>query len=148
MTQTIIVGIWACFATIAGAYGGSYWRTHANDGKVAHEERLEPHKIKPISVPIIADGILKGYISAEFSLLTPKTSGHGQELDPEGYFVDEAFRLIYSNNELDFTKMQKSDLAALTSQITANVNKRIGKEVVRETLVKNFAFIPREELPH
>ncbi len=154
MNQALIVGIWACIVTLAGAYGGVYWRqqsaTAASAG-AAHEEKLEARKVKPITVPIIANGVLKGYISAEFSLMAPKSDphgGHGPSLDPEGYVMDEAFRLIYSDNTVDFTNMQKSVLASLTSRITANVNKRLGSEMIRETLVKNFAFIPREELPN
>ncbi|MGJ0508741.1 MAG: flagellar basal body-associated protein FliL [Methylocystis sp.] len=150
MNQTLIVGIWACVVTLAGAYGGVYFRQQSSaSANVAHEEKLEARKIKPITVPIIADGMLRGYISAEFSLMTPKSDphGHGPSLDPEGYVMDEAFRLIYSENKVDFSNMQKSDLAQLTSQITANVNKRLGSDLIRETLVKNFAFIPREELP-
>lgn len=151
MNQALIVGIWACLVTLGGAYGGVYWRQHKSDSAAAaaHEEKLEPRKIKPITVPIIADGVLKGYISAEFSVMSPKADAHehGPDLDPEGYFMDEAFRLIYAENKIDFSNMQKSDLADLTRRLTANVNQRLGKEFVKETLVKNFAFIPREELP-
>lgn len=151
MNQSIIVGVWACLITLAGAYGGVYWRQHssADAPAAAHEEKLEAHKVRPITVPIIADGALKGYVSAEFSLMTPKVEGHGHAsaLDPEGYVMDEAFRLIYAENRIDFADLRKSNLADLTSRITANVNKRLGKEAIREILVKNFAFIPREELP-
>jgi hypothetical protein len=151
MNQALIVGVWACLVTLAGAYGGVYWRQQSTSSATAaaHEERLEPRKVKPITVPIIADGVLKGYISAEFTLMAPKSDphgGHGASLDPEGYVMDEAFRLIYSENKVDFTNMQKSDLAELTRRITANVNKRLGSETIKETLVKNFGFIPREEL--
>ncbi len=152
MKHTLIVGVWACAVTLGGAYGGVSWRLRASDAPApAHEEKLETRKIKPITVPIIADGVLKGYISAEFSMLGPKNDPHGEhgsDLDPEGYFMDEAFRLIYAENKIDFTQMQKTDLAILTSRITTNVNKRIGKDVVKETLVKSFAFIPRDELQH
>jgi len=154
MNQALIVGIWACIVTLAGAYGGVYWRQQSAASATAaagHEEKLEARKIKPITVPIISDGVLKGYISAEFTLMAPKSDphgGHGPSLDPEGYVMDEAFRIIYSDNSVDFSNMQKSDLASLTSRITANVNKRLGSDLIKETLVKNFAFIPREELPN
>ncbi len=152
MKQTLLVGIWACAVTLGGAYGGVSWRLRAdNPPATAHEEKLETRKIKPITVPIISDGVLKGFISAEFSMLWPKSDPHGAhdaELDPEGYFMDEAFRLIYAENKIDFTQIQKTDLAVLTSRITANVNKRLGREAVKETLVKSFAFIPRDELQH
>lgn len=97
MMKPMIIGIWGCVATLAGAYGGVYWRTHANDTakSAAHEEKLETRKIKPITVPIIGNGVIKGYILAEFSLVSPKGDPHDHALDPEGYFLDEAYRLIY-----------------------------------------------------
>lgn len=150
MKHTLIVGIWACAATFGGVYGGVLWRSRANETPApAHQEKLENRKIKPITVPIISNGAVKGYVSAEFSILGVKTDAHGDHapsLDPESYIMDEAFRQIYAENKIDFTEMQKTDLAVLTGRITANVNKRLGKEAVKETLVKSFAFIPREEL--
>ncbi|CAJ0852718.1 hypothetical protein AMST5_00580 [freshwater sediment metagenome] len=152
MTQALIVGIWACLVTLAGAYGGVYWRQQAASATAAsaHEEKLEARKIKPITVPIISEGVLKGYIAAELILMSPKSDphgGHGASQDPESYVMDETFRLIYADNKIDFSNMQKSDLTQLTSQITANVNKRLGSQVIKETLVKNFSFVPRDELP-
>jgi hypothetical protein len=148
MKQALIVGVWACAVTLGAAYGGAAWRSRPVAApQPAHEEKLESRRIRPLTVPIIADGVLKGYISAEFSVLGPKAEGHG-EIDPENYFMDEAFRLIYAENKIDFTQMQKTDLAVLTSRITANVNKRTGKNVIKETLVKSFAFIPRDEMQH
>jgi len=148
MMKPMIIGIWACVATLAGAYGGVYWRTHANDPakSAAHEEMLETRKIKPITVPIIGSGMIKGYILAEFSLVSPKGDPHEHALDPEGYFLDEAYRLIYGWRDKDFTNMPTSDVAEMTRLITEKVNQRLGKEVVKEALVTNFGFIPRDEL--
>jgi hypothetical protein len=148
MMKPMIIGIWACVATLAGAYGGVYWRTHANDPvkSAAHEEKLETRKIKPITVPIIGNGMIKGYILAEFSLVSPKGDPHEHALDPEGYFLDEAYRLIYGWRDKDFTNMPTSDVAEMTRLITEKVNQRLGKEVVKEALVTNFGFIPRDEL--
>lgn len=150
MTKLLIVGVWACAVTLAGAYGGVYWRSHANDtaSNDAHAEAVETRKIKPITVPIIANNAIKGYILAEFSLVSPKGDPHGKALDPEGYFLDEAYRLIYAWTDKDFTNMPSSDIADMTRRITERVNQRLGKEVVKEALVTNFGFIPRDELQH
>ncbi len=150
MKQMLIVGAWACVVTLGGVYGGSHWRRQGGDAtEPAHEEKLEARSIRPITVPIISDGALKGYISAEFTLLGAKSDPHGEHgsaIDPSNYFLDEAFRLIYAENKIDFSQMQKTDLAVLTGRITANVNQRLGREAIKETLVKSFAFIPRDEM--
>lgn len=150
MTKLLMVGAWACIVTLVGAYGGVYWRTHAGEAghSDTHAEALETRKIKPITVPIIANSTVKGYILAEFSLVSPKGDPHGKELDPEGYFLDEAYRFIYAWTDKDFTNLPSSDIADMTRRITERVNQRLGKEVIKEALVTNFGFIPRDELQH
>jgi hypothetical protein len=147
--QPIIVGIWACVVSLGATYGGVYWRTQASaPAEAAHEEKMDIRKIRPITVPIISDGLLRGYVSAEFNVVGPKADAHSKGLDPETFFMDEAFKIIYSESKIDFTKIKKADLSSLTSQITANVNQRMGHMVVKETLIKNITFVSREDMPH
>lgn len=147
MFRTLLVGLWACFVTLGATYGGAYWRMRPSaESADGHAEKLNEHKIKPITVPIIAGGVLKGYVSAEFTIIGPVADKHDSGIDPKSFFMDEAFRLIYAENKIDFSNIQKSDLNALTSQITANVNQRMGKPVVKETLVHNLTFIAREDV--
>lgn len=147
MFRTLLIGVWACAITAGATYGGAWWRARRDAPPAEHEEKLDVKKIRPITVPIISGGALKGYVSAEFSFLGAKQDGHAEGLDPEGFFMDEAFRLIYGDSRIDFTNIQKADLAALTSQLTANVNKRLGAAVVKETLIRNFTFVAREDMP-
>lgn len=150
MLRTLLVGLWVCIVTLGATFGGVYWRgRQSSSGTAEHAEKLEVRKAKAITAPVIADGVVKGYVSAEFSYVMVPADKHGGggELDPESFFLDEAFRLIYAETKADFTRVEKSDLAALTRQITENVNQRLGKPVVKETLVRNFTFVSRDDMP-
>jgi len=148
MFRILLIGLWVCAVSLGAAYGGAYWRNRQSAAPVKeHAQRLDVRKLKPLTVPVIAGGALKGYVSAEFTMVSPQTDKHEPELDLESFFLDEAFRLIYADMKIDFTDIQKSDLAVLTSQITANVNQRMGKMAVKETLVRNFTFVAREDMP-
>lgn len=149
MFRSLFLGLWVCAVSLGATYGGVYWKSRQTGATTAdHAEKLEVKKMKPLTVPIIAGGVLKGYISAEFSFLVGATDKHDNGgPDPESYFLDEAFRLIYAETKADFTHVDKPDLNALTAQITKNINKRLGAPVVKETLVKNFAFVAREDMP-
>lgn len=148
MFRTLLIGLWACVVTLGATYGGAYWRMRPSEEHGdAHEQKLDTHKVKPITVPIIVGGALKGYVSAEFTFVSPKTDPHDAGLNPESFFMDEAFRLIYAESKIDFSNIQKVELNALTAQITANVNQRLGKSVVKETLVRHFTFVAREDIP-
>jgi hypothetical protein len=149
MMQSLIIGLWACFVSLGATFGGVYMRTHASaSAEATHEEKMDIRKIRPITVPIISDGVLKGYVSAEFNIVGPKGDGHGKGLDPESFIMDEAFKLIYAESKIDFTQIKKADLTALTNEITANVNQRLGHMVIKETLIKNITFVSRDDMPH
>lgn len=150
MLRTLLVGLWVCLVSLGATFGGVYWRgRQSSTGAAEHAEKLEVHKVKAITAPVIAEGVVKGYVSAEFSYLSAPADKHGGggEIDPETFFLDEAFRLMYAETKVDFTRVEKTDLTALTRQITENVNQRLGKPVVKETLVRNFTFVSRDEMP-
>jgi hypothetical protein len=147
--QNFLVGLWVCAVSMASTYAGAYLKTHPLSGVFggARSQEFEVKKVKPITVPIISGGALKGYIAAEFSYLRGDGYQRDDVIDPESYFMDEAFRLIYADNTIDFYKIEKFDLAVLTKKITDRVNERMGAPVLKETLVKNFTFVPREDMP-
>jgi hypothetical protein len=147
--RSLVVGLWVCVVTLASTYGGAYWKSHqnANSSSDNHSEKLEVRKVKAITVPIVSDGSVQGYISGEFSYVVDGANKSRVAIDPESYFMDEAFRRIYANNKLDFHHIEKFDLNELTKEITLHVNQRLGAEYLKETLVKSFTFIPKEEMP-
>lgn len=149
MARTVLIGFWVCMVTLASTYGGVWWKQRPSSAGAGgeHAQKLEVKKVKPISVPVISQGVLKGYVSAEFSFLTVAGDTHSATLDPESYLMDEAFRLIYSDDKLDFDRLEKIDLDALTRKITARVNERMGSAQIKEALVKHFAFVHKEDLP-
>ncbi len=156
MMRTLLIGLWVCAVALGSTYGGAYYKQHASAVAAAGPaEKLEVKKVKPITAPVISGGQLRGYVSAQFEFVV-KASGekeHGEGggggggVDAETYFMDEAFRLLYSENNLDFEHVEKINLDALTKKITDRVNERMGSKVIRETLVKNLAFIAKENLP-
>ncbi|WP_244594634.1 flagellar basal body-associated protein FliL [Methylosinus sporium] len=154
MMRMVLIGIWACVVTLASTFGASYWKSHhsAPAEPAAHVEKLEVKKVKPITVPIISDGMLKGYISAEFAyVVEASNTSHGSgggAVDADSYVMDEAFRRLYADNSLDFRRIEKYDLNSLTRELTKSINQRLGAELVRETLVKSFAFVPKDDIPH
>lgn len=155
MLRMLVIGIWTCAVTLGSTYGAAYWKSHRSSAPAeAHVEKLEVKKVKPITVPIISDGVLKGYISAEFSYVVAASgNSHGGgggagAVDPDSYVMDEAFRRLYADNSLDFRHIEKFDLNTFTRELTTRVNERLGSSLIKETLVKSFAFVPKEDIPH
>ncbi|MFY9629289.1 MAG: flagellar basal body-associated protein FliL [Methylocystis sp.] len=149
MLRTLLIGLWVGAVALASTYGGAYWKLNMAPARtnVVQSEKVEVRKVKPLTAPVISGGELKGYVSAEFAFSLDPSKPLVGGLDPEAYFMDEAFRIIYSDNEIDFQHVKKIDVDALTKRITARVNERIGSDAVKETLVKNLVFVSKDEMP-
>jgi hypothetical protein len=150
MMRTLIIGLWTCAVALGATYAGAQWKQRSATATAAGEtaEKYELKKVKPITAPVIVGGALKGYVSAELSFLGKAAHGaHSDGVEPEAFFMDEAFKLLYSENNIDFQHVDKIDLDAFTKRITERVNERLGAGAIKETFVKNLTFIPEENMP-
>lgn len=147
MLRQILIGAWASLATLAATYAAFYYRTHpAHTATAAPEAHAKPQDLKTITVPIIRDGQILGYISADFSITAPPSQTHGQPPDAEGYVLDEAYRLIYAETDIDLDRIEKIDLNRLTSDIKSRVNNRLKRMAIEDVLVRSFHYVPRDRL--
>ena len=147
MRLLIYTGVWACSATLAATYGGFYYRTHPAQSSVTLSvNHIKPRDLKTITVPIIRNGQIRGYITAEFSIIGQSSEPHEQSPDIDSYVLDEAYRLIYSEADVDFDFIRQTDLARLTSDIKSRVNSRLGKEALQDVLVSSFHYVSSEDV--
>ncbi len=149
MLRIFLIGLWIGAVSLGSTYAGAYWKRRSLSPQTDQvKEKIEVKKVRPITAPVIAGGALRGYVSAEFSYVLDNSAIGQDGLDIESYFMDEAFKLIYSESNIDFDQLEKVDVDALTKKITAKVNERVGSHAVKETLVKNLAFIAKEDMRH
>ena len=147
MFPLFLIAAWVCIATLFGAYGGFRYRTHTLPPEAqASENHFQSVDLKVITVPVIRQGQIKGYVSAEFSITgqLPKSSDDSRNI--ESYVLDEAYRLIYADVDIDFDYIEKTDLNRLTSNLRSRVNTRLEKDTVTDVLVRGFHYVPREEV--
>lgn len=147
MLRTLMICMWIGALSFGSIFAGAYWKKRSlSSGAEQVKEKLEIRKVRPITAPVISGGALKGYVSAEFSVVLTSEAVHEAQ-DIESYFLDEAFKVIYAENDVDFEHPQKIDVVDLTKRITSKANERLGFNAVKETLVKNITFIPKDSLP-
>jgi hypothetical protein len=149
MIKVVMLGVWLCAVTLGAAYGALTWATKS--AEEAHQAAgeaavLQQMQTKVLNVPVIKDGALQGYVLAQF-VFTVET-GKLKELStkPEVVLVDEAFKLIYTGEAIDFRTMRRNDIATLSKLIMTNVNKRLGGAIVHDVLVQEFNYLPRDQL--
>jgi hypothetical protein len=149
MMKAVLLGVWVCVVTLGTAYGVMTWQK----GRSAGEETashgpvvLQQMQTKMINVPIINEGAVQGYVLAQFAYTVEADKLKELSTKPDVILVDEAFKLIYAGEVVDFRHLRRSDIAGLSKVILENVNKRFGQKLVHEVLVQELNYLPRDQL--
>lgn len=147
MSPILFVGVWTLSIALVAVYGGFFYRTRPAPAQAeAYASHAKARDLKTITVPMIRDGQVRGYISADFSIVGEISDPHQQNSEVDSYVLDEAYRLIYAETSIDFDALRKTDLSRLTVDIKSRVNARLSREALQDVLVRSFHFIPRDQL--
>ena len=148
MIRLLAIGLWACIVATGSSYAAGYWL--ARHGKVAGSDEtfqgLEYKKTRTINVPVIAQGAVQGYVVAQFVYTIDSKVLKTLSVPPEAFILDEAFRMIYAEEKLDFRKLGKIDLGRMTQQLVERVDARVKGGVVKDILIQDFNYVGKDEL--
>jgi hypothetical protein len=147
MIRLVLAGLWVCILTAGTSYAVAYWKENGSalSAKDEYLEGLQHLKTRVLSVPMVENGAVQGYIVARFAYTVEAKTMHQLAVPPEPYVVDEAFRRIYADERLDSRKLARYDLSILTAAIKQRVNERMQAEIVQDVLIEDFNYVSREE---
>jgi hypothetical protein len=152
--KLILVGLWACAITLSSCWAVVSWTAAS---KLAESEQAHGHggdksgstlehvRTKMISVPIIAEGAIQGYVIAQFIFSIDAKQLKQLSIRPEAILLDEAFKVIYAGEAIDFRNIKKQDLPAMLKSINEGVNKRFGSQIVESVLIQELNYISKAE---
>ena len=146
MFKFMLVGATSCLIALGSVFATQGYRNRqgarpATNGASA----LEARKTKEINVPKIADGAVKGYVVVSFTYVVDLALLAKSRVAPDAYVVEEAFRGIYDDDTIDFSRPKKFDFKSLNDAIRANVNARLKSEVIVDVILQALQFIPSSE---
>jgi hypothetical protein len=95
---------------------------------------------------MIRGGEIIGYLIIQLSFQADRRVLAEKKLEPLPYINDAAFRAIFSSTDVDFRRLRGSDLDKLTAAIMKEANNRIGADVVRQVLIQQLNFVPKEDI--
>jgi hypothetical protein len=147
MIKSLITGIWACVVTLGAVYYGLSWQLGAelaNKNDRTHEA-LESMKPKMMSVPVIQDGAVQGYIVAQFVFVIDSSLVKHLSVPLDSFLVDEGVKAIYGGEIPDFRKVKRQDLMAMTKTIAENLNKRFGAPIIQDVLIQELNYLPKDK---
>jgi hypothetical protein len=147
MIRLLLIGLWVCTLTAGASYAVVYMGE--NGGLLPQREEyldgLQYLKTRVLSIPMVENGSVRGYIVAQFVYTVEGRTMHQLSVPPEPFLVDEAFRKIYADDSMDFRKLARYDLSVLTTAIKQRVNERMHGDVVKDVLVEDFNYVAKEE---
>lgn len=147
MIKIILVGLWICAVTVASCYGAvMYFSATKSEEDSGAFGGIDYIKTEMTSVPIIHDGEIKGYIVVQLVFAADSQKLKERHLDAAPFLVDEAYRVIYADNHIDFKKMEKQELAKLAKQIMENSNKRLKDDLIKEVLFQQLNYVAKDEV--
>lgn len=148
MIRIIAVGVWMCLATLASSYGAVYYMTHQMPGSTEEAKLggLDYERLRPINVPILENGALQGYVVAQLVFTADSDDLHGMAVPPHPFIIDEAFRLLYADEGLNFRRLERYDLDRLKTNVRETVNARLGKDLIQDILVEEFNYFAKDDV--
>lgn len=149
MMKALLLGVWVSVVTLGAAYGVMTWQKSQSAAEHAEEHgpvALQQMQTKMLNVPIINEGAVQGYVLAQFAYTVEAEKVKELSTKPDVILVDEAFKLIYAGEVVDFRHLRRADIGTLSKAILDNVNKRFGQKLVHEVLVQELNYLPRDQL--
>ena len=141
-----LLGLWIGAVAILSAYFSGIWvnRQHLIElSDMPMQGGMDYEQTRAISVPMIADGRVHGYVVAQFVFTIDGEALQAMAVPPNPYVIDEAFRAIYNDRSIDFENLKRYDLEGLKVRIKTNVNARMRGEFIHDILVEEFSFYPK-----
>lgn len=147
MIRMILLSVVACLSTVGGVYGAVTWKAStANSAGKPDEPKLQILKTPMVSVPILSDGEVLGYVVTRLQFAADAALVKTSSIQPEAFVADEAFRLIYETTPKDIKTGRKQALKDLTENIVAGTNKRLGHDVVKDVMIDSWTYLSKQDM--
>ena len=150
MWKGLIIGLWGCLVAAGSSYAVVFLQNKkANavaEAPAAPVDKLERRKAPPLTVPVVVEGKLQGYLIVQVALMGMAGAMKSQAVAPEVLLSSEAFNILFSDSRIDFRKLEKYDLKAFSDEAKVRLVKRIGEGVVTEVMVDDFNYVSKDDL--
>jgi hypothetical protein len=149
MLKIVLLGVWLIVVTVGAVAGSGYLAAmKKQDGEAAEPVDLGVEEVEAdmTSVPMVRGGEIVGYLIIQLSFAVDRAIEEETRIEALPFINDAAFRVIFGSSDLDFRHLTRADLDQITGEITHEANTRIGKKLVRQTLVQQLNFVGREDI--
>ncbi|WP_269581828.1 hypothetical protein [Roseibium sp. Sym1] len=148
MIKIVAAGLWMSATMLASGYGTTQYL--AAQKRVGDTEPsfvgLDYETVDPVNVPILADGVLQGYVVIKMVFTADGDTLRRLPVPPHPFLIDEAFRVLYSDETLDFRGLERYDLETFKNRLKQSTNARLGQDIVHDVLVEEFNYFDKADV--
>ena len=149
MIKFIVAALWISIATTGAllfAFQSSQPEEPVEAAEATPFKGLDYVKTGIISVPVFETGRVHGYFLARLVFVADGKRLAQLKLPAEALLSDYVYSHLYANPEIDFTSRERFDIDAFRATVRAGVNERLGEELIREILVEQVDYLPKDEV--
>lgn len=148
MIKTLLIGVWVAAIALASSFFSAQRSsdTHPAETNEHAAGPIEFIKSDMISVPVIRDGKVQGYVVAQFTFAVDSSAVAKLHFAPNPFLFDAAFRSLYEDHTTDFANLQQQDLDSLTKHISEKIDSKIGTPITKEVLLNEINYVARDEV--
>ncbi|MBX9465954.1 MAG: hypothetical protein KL840_23790 [Aquamicrobium sp.] len=148
MIKFMVAALWISIATTGAllySFQSGQQPQEAADAEPTAFQGLDYVKTGIISVPVFDRGQVYGYFLVRLVFTAEGTRLAALKLPAESLLADQIYTQLYASPEIDFTKRDDLDIDSFRESIRTGVNERLGEELIREVLVEQVDFLPKDE---
>ena len=89
MIRLLLTGLWVCILTVGASYAVAYWKENGSllPQKDEYFDGLQYQKTRVLSVPMVENGAVQGYIVARFVYTVEGRVLHQISVPPDPFVV-------------------------------------------------------------
>jgi hypothetical protein len=143
----IVLSVVACLSTVGGIYGSAVLKSYAKATATSDEnQKVMLMRTRMVSVPIMSDGEVLGYVVTRLQFTAALDELTGSSIKPEPFVADEAFKRIYETGPKEVRAGRKQALRKLTANIAEGVNKRLGRDVIKNVFIDSWTYLSKQDM--
>ncbi len=146
MIRSLLTSIWIVSITLAAVYFGRTMQL-SRSAPEAGQVTKPPITVKlgTITVPVVAKGALQGYVLTDIAIAAKPDLLKNLAQPPEPLLADEVFKTLYTEEQIDFKHVEKTDLAMLSHRIRDNINRRADAVVVEDVFIQGLHYMSKKD---
>lgn len=148
MIKLLITGVWICGVALASVYFSVQIANRKEDEVPipAMFGGLESVRGPVTSIPVIADGAVRGYFITRLSYTIDGNKAELMTVPVQDLVTDVLYSALVGDQLIDYPHMKRFDLDGFKAYIRDALNDRLGDKVFYDVIVEQIDFLSKSDI--